>query len=137
MGVMLLRAFKESLGGHVDAEVDHMDAFAFEHHLDKVLSDIVQIPFDGADDGGADRFHPVLDQPRFEYGDALVHGARCDQDLRDKDLIKLELPADDPHAGEQPALKNLLGGVPFVQRLLHQLFHLWGAALLQKLTDFF
>ena len=43
------------LDGVVDANVVDLEARAFEHHRDKIFTNVVNVTFDGADDHGANR----------------------------------------------------------------------------------
>ena len=45
------------LGRNIHAEIDDLETGAFQHHPHQVLSDIMQITLDGADDDLANRLY--------------------------------------------------------------------------------
>ena len=97
----------------------------------------MQVALDGADDSGALGLDAGRNQVGLQDGDAGVHGAGGNEDLRDENFIVFELFADDVHTGEQALVEDLCGLDALVDRLLDQLLDLGGASLLQEAADFF
>jgi hypothetical protein len=123
LGRVLLDRGHELLGSHVPAQVDHLEAGAFEHHRHQVLADVVQVAL-----GGADHHHPQvltgaarLGDERLEQIEPRVHRPRREQHLGDVVLVAPELLADHVHAGNQPAEDQVLRvhreGQPFMRLL--------------------
>jgi hypothetical protein len=110
----------------------HREALAFHHHLDEVLADIVKIAFDRADDDAASRLYSGGDEVGLEGHQARVHGPSGDEDLRDVDLVSLELTAYDAHAGHEAAFEDVFRSYALVQSLLDGVSSLVGPSLLEK-----
>ena len=106
--LVLVDGLDELLGRHVRAQVDDLEAGAFEHHGDQVLADVVQVALDGADDDLAGRRRAARGQVRLEDRQAALHGARGDQHLGHEVLVLLEQPADLGHGRDQAIVEDRL-----------------------------
>ena len=80
----------------------------------------MQVALHRADADLAGGLDAGLRQKRLEQRNALVHGARRDQDLGHKDLVVLELFTDDVHAVQKALFEDLLRRNAFVDRLLDE-----------------
>ena len=70
---MLFERRKEIFDRVVDADVEHLEAGAFEHHANQVLADVVDIALDRADDHLADRFHARFGKQWAQDRHAALH----------------------------------------------------------------
>lgn len=95
-------------------------AFAFEHHLDQVLADAMEVTLDGADADLAGGLHTLGSQQGLEQFGAHAYGAGSDQHLGNKNFVVLEFFANDIHAVQQTLLQDRLGTDAFVNGLLDQ-----------------
>ena len=87
------------LGGHVDAEVDDLEAVRAEHAHDDVLADVVDVGLDGAeDDGAALASAPAADWSRPSSASARLEDLGRQDELGDEVLAGLVLVADCTHA---------------------------------------
>ena len=120
LAVLLLSGLNEGLGGDVGAQVNNFQALAFQHHLDQVLADVVQVALDGADADAAGGLHALSSQQGLEQSGALAHSAGSNQNFGNEHFVVLELFADDVHAVQQTLFQNGLSGNALVDSLLNQ-----------------
>ena len=89
------------------ANVDDLEACALEHHPDKVLADVVNVAFDGADDDLADRLGAGLGKQRAQDLHPALHGIGCEQHFRHEQDAVAEIDTDDPHAFDERIVQDL------------------------------
>ena len=107
---VLLRRLEDAVGGHHDAEVDHLVAVALEDDADDVLADVVHVALHGREEdldlrGGGARLLFRLEEG-LEIRDGLLHDARALDDLRQEHLSRAEEVADDVHPRHQRPLDD-------------------------------
>ena len=105
--LVLLERGDELVGVGVDAEVEHLEPGAFEHHRDEVLADVVDVALDRADDDLADRLRAGLGEQRPQDRHAGLHRVRGEQHLGDEQDPVAEVDADDPHALDERVVEDL------------------------------
>ena len=66
-GLVLLDRRDELLRGHLDAEVDHLEAGALEHDVHQVLADVVDVALDRAHQERADGLGAGVGQERAQH----------------------------------------------------------------------
>ena len=81
----------------VNADIKYFEAGTLEHHAHEILSDVMDIPFHGADHNTAHRFRPGFGQQGPQDSHAAFHSVGRHQHLRhEKDTVP-KINADDPH----------------------------------------
>ncbi len=101
----------QPLGGHLDAEVDHLEAVVREHDVDQVLADVVDVALDRREQHLAARRARRPLHVRLEEGDRRLHHLGRLQHLGDDQLVGVEQPPDLVHAGHQRAVDRSPSGV--------------------------
>jgi hypothetical protein len=109
VGLVLLERREVVLDRVVDAEVDHLEAGALEHHRDEVLADVVDVALDGADHDLADALGAGLGEQRPQDLHARLHRVRREQHLGDEEDPVAEVDADDAHALDERVVQHLVG----------------------------
>ncbi len=107
---MLLECREVLLDRIVDAEIDHLEAGALEHHADEVLADVVHVALDRADDDLADGRDIGFGQDRAQNLHAAFHGVGGKQHLGNEQDAIAEIDADDAHALDEGFVQHLFGG---------------------------
>ena len=105
---MLLERGQELVRVGVDAEVDDLEAGAFEHHPHQVLADVVDVALDGADDHLADRGRAGLGEQRAQDRHPALHRVGGEEDLGDEENPVPEVDADDAHAFDERVVEDPL-----------------------------
>ena len=77
------------------------------------------------------RLYSVFRKQGLENGGTHVHCARSHKDLRNEDLVVLELLTDYVHSGKKSVLKNRLSRNTLIHRFLYKLFHDLGFSVLK------
>ena len=131
IGVMLFCGGNVSFGSNVNAEVNDLKTVSFHHHLDEILTDIVEISANRTENDLADGLHVACNEMGLEDFRACLHRSCRDEDLGNEDLIVFESYADDAHACEQTVIQNILCGDTFFERLGNERFDILGFAVLQ------
>ena len=123
---------------HHDAEIDHLEVVAAQHHTHDVLADVVHIALHrGGDDlaGGFGRPPArallLLDEGH-EMGDRLLHHAGALDHLRQEHLAGAEEVADHVHAVHQRPLDHVERAVGGAPRLLGVVDDLIGDAVHER-----
>ena len=106
---MLLERGEVLLDRVVDAEVDHLEAGALEHHRDQVLADVVDVALDRADHDLADRLDAGLGEERAQDRHPALHRIRGEQHLGHEQDAVAEIDADDAHALDEGVVQDALG----------------------------
>ena len=118
--MVLFSRLDELDGGDVAPEVNHIEARAFQHDLDKILADVVGVALDDADhDGMAYRVLPFFDM-RLQYLDARIHRVGTEQKLWDEIFLFLVKPPDFLHTGGQSFIDSLVCVKSLVYHRLRQ-----------------
>ena len=107
IGLFFVDGRDELLRGHVDAQVNDLEAAAFEQRGDQVLADVVQIAFDGADGDAADRLVAAGGQERADEFERGLHRAGGDEQLGHEVLVGLEPAAHFIHGGDHVLVDQL------------------------------
>ena len=121
---MLLERGEVLLDGIVDADVDHLEARALEHHADQVLADVVDVALDGADHDLADRLDAGIGEERPQDRHPALHRIRGEQHLRHEQDAVAEIDADDPHALDEGVVQHALGRPPALEEDVRRLLDL-------------
>ena len=106
---MLLDRGEELVYVGVDAEVEHLEPGALEHHPDEVLPDVVDVALDRADDDRADRLGTGLGEEGAKNRHAGLHRVGREQYLRHEEDAVAEVDADDAHTLDEGLVEDLLG----------------------------
>jgi hypothetical protein len=107
---VLVDGFDELLRRHLNAEVDDVKACAFEHDVDQVLTDFVDVALHGAHEERADGLDTSRDHQRAQHLEGARHGASRNEHLGDEEVTALEASADLLQRGNQRVEKEYLGG---------------------------
>jgi hypothetical protein len=118
VGLVQFERGEELVDVGVDAEVDHLEAGAFEHHRREVLADVVDVALHGSDDDLADRLGAGLGEQRAKHGHPSLHGVRREQHFRHEQDPVAEVDTDDPHPFDQRVVEHLLGPQPRSSRIV-------------------
>lgn len=105
VGVFILDGLDELLGLNVIAEVDDLEAGAFEQGGDEVLADIVEVTFDGADDDASQGVGGVA-----QDAESGLHGAAGEEEVGHEELGTLESASGLGHGGDDAFLDDA-GGI--------------------------
>ena len=106
VGLVELEGGEELVDVGVDAEVDDLEAGAFEHHRHQVLADVVDVALDGADHDLADRFGSGLGEQRAQDLHPGLHRVGREQHLGHEQDAVAEVDADDPHALDERVVQR-------------------------------
>ena len=107
--LVLLERVQVLLDRVVDAEVDDLEAGAFQHHRDQVLADVVDVALDRADHHLADLGRAGLGQQRAQDRHAALHRVGGQQHLGHEQDAVAEIDADDAHALDQGLGQHVVG----------------------------
>ena len=107
IGAGVLDGVDELFGGDVGAEVDDIEAAAFEHRGDEVLADVMEVALDGADDDASRGLCALRGQQRAQQCERAFHGARREQQFRHEVFFALEAFAHLVHGGNHALLDHL------------------------------
>src|SRR5215218_997520 len=121
VGLVPMDLLDELLRRHVDAEVDHGEAGAFEHDVAEVLADVVHVALDGAHQERAGRLRAGLGQQRPQDVERPLHRARGDQHLGNEVVAALEARADLLERRDQRVVEHPLGFEVVCEALLDAL----------------
>ena len=132
---MLLERREVFLDRVVDAQVDDLEARAFEHHGHQVLADVVDVALHRADDDLADRLDAGLGEQRAQDLHAALHGVGGEQHLGDEQDAVAEVDADDAHAFDERLVQHLLGAPAALQEDVRGLFDLGFQPVVQVIVD--
>ena len=108
----------------VDAQVDDLEARAFEHHRHQVLADVVDVALDRADDDLADRLDAGLGEQGAQDLHPPLHRVGGEQHLGHEQDAVAKIDADDAHAFDERIVQHLLGAPAALEedvRRLHDL----------------
>ena len=106
---MLADGIHELVGVTVDAQVDHLEASALQHHCHQILADVVDIALDSADDHCANARHTGFGEERAQHFHARLHGVGRHQHLGNEKDAVAKVNAHDVHTCDEAAVQNFLG----------------------------
>src|SRR5665213_3521474 len=98
---MLFNGFQIILNWIIDAEVNDIKASAFHHHGYQILTNVMDITFNGADDHLAKPWSTSCDQQWAQDGHTSLHGIGGKQDFGHKQNTIAKINADNAHAFNQ------------------------------------
>ena len=128
---MLVERGEELVGVGVDAEVEHLEAGALEHHRDEVLADVVDVALHGADHDLADRLDAGLREQRAQDRHAGLHRVGGEQHLGHEQDAVAEVDADDAHALDERLVQDVVGGPAAAEQEVGALGDLVGHAVVE------
>ena len=131
VGLVLLEGVEIGTRVVVDADVDHLESCALEHHPDEVLADVVDVALDGADHDLADRLGPGLGQERSQDRHPRFHRVRGEEYLRDEQDAVAEVHADNAHPLDERLVEGPLRRPTTVEQDPGALVDLVGHAVVQ------
>ncbi len=117
---MRMDRLDKTLQRNVNLKIDDLKARAFNHHRDKVFTDIVHVTLNGANHRGAEACCCVFGKMRLQHFNAFFHRTRRDQHLRHERLAAAETLADDTHCVHHALIQDLHRIIAFVDGGLHQ-----------------
>ena len=128
---MLVERGDERVGVGVDAEVEHLEARAFEHHRHEVLADVVDVALDGADHHLADRLDAGLGEQRAQDRHAGLHGVGGEEHLGHEQDAVAEVDPDDAHAFDERLVQRVVGAPAAAEQQVGALGDLVGQAVVE------
>ncbi len=117
--------FKIVLDRVVDTQIDDFKTGTFHHHRHKVLADVVDVAFDGADDHLADTWCAGFGQKRLEDRHATLHRVRSQKYLWHKQDAVSEVISDDGHTAHKRFGQDIIRFPTALQQDVHGLFDLF------------
>ena len=130
-GLCSSSAARNDVGVGVDAEVEHLEAGALEHHRDEVLADVVDVALHGADHDLADRLHAGLGEQRPQDRHARLHRVGGEQHLGHEEDAVAEVDADDAHPLDERLVQDVVGGPAAAEQEVGALGDLVGQAVVE------
>ena len=115
----------------VDAQIDHLEPGALEHHGHEVLPDVVDVALHGADHHLAHPRGARLGEQRPQDHHAGLHRVRGEQDLRHEQDAVTEVDADDAHALDERLIQHPVGRPTARQQDVRALDDLVGQAVVE------
>src|SRR5665213_583117 len=106
---MLFNGFQIVLNWIIDAEVNDIKASTFHHHGYQILTNVMDITFNGADDHLAKAWSTSCDQKWAQNGHASLHGIGGKQNFGHKQNTIAKINADNTHALDEAFGQNLIG----------------------------
>src|SRR3989338_720367 len=125
IGLFAFQRFQILLDRVVDAKVFDLEASAFHHHADKVLADVVDVAFDGADHHLAHTRSARGDQQRLQDEHATLHCVGGQQHFWNEQDAVAEVGAHDGHARHKRLGQHVIGRPAARDQNIHALFDLF------------
>ncbi len=123
-GSILLHRLDELLRRDLHAEVDHVEAGTFEHDVDEVLADVVDVAFHGSHHEGADGLDAGLGEEGAEPLEGSCHRFAGDEHLGHEEVTPLEAGTDLLERRDERLEEQRLGGKAHLEAGVGQLENL-------------
>ena len=118
----------------VNSDIKHLKTSSLKHHPNEILSDVMDIPFHGADYDTADRFRPGFRQQGSEDTHTTLHRVGRHQNFWDKKDAVAKINTDDPHPLHECLREHFIGRPTPLQQDIGSFYDLFFQSIIEVIV---